>query len=91
MRLWGASILCGVLGLGCETPVGCPELCARQAQCRQDLGVMGADEQACVEQCEALSSEDPAYAEVIAERAACVADEECEAIVYGYGCLVEGD
>ncbi|MBK6513350.1 MAG: hypothetical protein IPM79_06000 [Polyangiaceae bacterium] len=52
---------------------------------------MGADEQACVEQCEALSAEDPAYAEVIADRAACVADEECEAIVYGYGCLVEGD
>ena len=88
---WFRTVLGGLLGVACSADAGCPELCAKEAQCRQDFGVMGASEQECVDQCEALSADSPDYAEAIAERASCIEEEECDAVVYGYACTAEGD
>jgi hypothetical protein len=80
-----------LLGAGCESEAGCPELCAKEVQCRQDSGVMGPDEETCVSQCETLSADDPAYAEAVEERASCIQDATCEEVLFGFGCTVEGD
>jgi len=81
-------------GEACAAAYGCPDLCAKEADCRQDIGAIPSDEDACVAQCETLSAEDPAYAEAVAERAACYledSDATCESIVFGFACTVSGE
>jgi len=85
-----SALLAPILGISCGAPAGCPELCAKEVQCRQDLGVMGPDEAECVETCDALTAEDPAYADAIEERATCIQDESCDAVVFGFACTVDG-
>lgn len=76
--------------LGCEQEHGCRELCAREAQCRQDLGVIATDEDACTADCQALADDDPDYAEAVSERAACLAEADCETVAFG-GCVPDGE
>ena len=86
-------LLCGIAAilLGCSgSDVGCSELCAKEVQCRQDLGVMVPDEQACVDTCEALAADDPAYADAVEERAECIQEASCEEVVFGFGCAPDG-
>jgi hypothetical protein len=90
----GAVVFLLLLGpSGCDEQYGCADLCAKEHDCRQDTGVIPTDEAACVDQCERLSDDDPAYADAIAERAACYQDSDttCEAIAFGFACTVSGE
>ncbi|NUP14060.1 MAG: hypothetical protein HOW73_49135 [Polyangiaceae bacterium] len=85
------AVLFAVLAAACGSDQGCPELCAKEVQCRQDLGVMGPDEESCVAQCEGLAEDDPDFAEAVAEKASCIQDLSCDEVVFGaFECAPEG-
>lgn len=57
---------------GCGGDAGCPELCAKEAECNASFGLPPVDEESCTSECEALSADDAAYADAVAEQAACL-------------------
>jgi hypothetical protein len=63
---------------GCGGDDDCEVVCAKNVECQLDSP--GKD--ACVAQCEDLS-EDSAYADGIAEQAACYEDQTCDSIEQG--------
>lgn len=74
-----------------SSDAGCPELCAKEAKCSQDLGVIPIDEDTCLTQCEALVEDDPEFAELIADRASCFDSSSCEEIYWEGECAPVGD
>lgn len=59
--------------VACSSNAGCPELCAKEAECASSFfGTPPVDEEACTSECESLSADDAAYADAVAERAACL-------------------
>jgi hypothetical protein len=67
----GASSLAG-----CGSSAGCAELCTRDYACWPEIyGVpLEGDVDSCTADCEALSADDPEYAEAIADRGSCYED-----------------
>lgn len=68
------ACLIAILGvaLGCSSSAGCPELCAKEAECGGVFGQPPIDEASCTSECEALSADDPDYASAMEERATCL-------------------
>lgn len=94
--LFGVAFVLFTAASGCGQELGCAELCAKEHDCRQsfqDSGVIPTDEDACLTTCESLSEDDPAYADAVAERAACYmeSDTTCDAIAFGFACTVSGE
>ena len=56
---------------------GCRELCEKDDEC---LG--GIDVESCTATCEALAEDDDAYADAVADRAACVDGLACDEIFF---------
>lgn len=63
--------------VGCSSNAGCPELCAKEAECNNGFGTQTIDVKACTDECEALTEDDAAYADAVAERAACLDGIDC--------------
>lgn len=70
---------------------GCAELCAKEVECSQDLGVIPIDQEACVTQCEVLVEDDAEFADLIAERASCYDSSSCEEIYWEGECTPSGE
>lgn len=90
---WGAraaslGVLAGSLLVGCGD-AGCPELCEKTASCAATFGQPEQSAATCEAQCEALSQEDPAFAEAVAERAECLQDVSCDELYFT--CLPSGE
>lgn len=62
---------------GCGSAGGCREVCEKDDEC---LG--GIDVESCIATCEELAAADDAYADAIADRAACVDGLACDEIFF---------
>ncbi len=66
---------------GCGGAEGdCEDLCAMEAQCSadpsySDIDAIPFDEEACRSTCSAFAEEDPAYADGVADRVACLEEQ----------------
>ncbi len=61
--------------VACDASGGCREVCEKDDEC---LG--GIDVEACVASCEELVESDGAYADALADRAACIDGLSCDEI-----------
>ena len=62
---------------GCGGGGGCLELCEKDDEC---LG--GVDVESCTATCEELAGDDDAYADAVADRAACIDGLSCDDILF---------